>query len=126
MSINKLNSAIEKSEKYLEALKMVKEVTDMEAKNVYDLALQKYILLEGTAPAAQYLNEMGYRTKGAWGDRKYISTDITKMIENESIYDQVNPRILFLALKLRKGSAYSSRMDKLIKISSGYFEKFGN
>lgn len=124
MMVSNLDKAIEKNEKYLQALRMVKEVSEIEARNVYDIAFQKYITLEGTAPAANFLNDNGYRTQGVRGERKYISTDITKMIEDESIHEKVNPKILFLALGLKNSRAYSNRMDKLIKISNKYYQAF--
>lgn len=119
-----INKAIEKSEKYLLALKMLKEVGEVECRNVYELAFQKYIVLEGSAAAAQYLNEKGFRMQGARGERKHISTDITHMLEDEAIHRKVNPRIRFVAVGLKKAKTYSSRMDKLVKISAEYYKVF--
>lgn len=126
MKGNRLESAIEKAENTLKALRMIKSVCELPTNNVYEIAMQQYILLEGTAPAAQYLNEKGYRVPSATGQRKYISTDITHIIEDESIHDQVNPKILYLAKRLRKGKAYSSRADKLLWIMPDYYRQFGD
>lgn len=107
--------------KMIKALQMIEEISEINPQNITELIFQKYAVYEGAVNAADYLNEAGYRVKSARGERKYISKDIIGILEDESNYNQVDKRILFVALGIKKQtSKYKNWLSKIIKLCDEY------
>lgn len=88
-------------DKKIEALQKLKSILQKQPDNMIELIFQLYIRVKKTAVAAEYLNISGYRLPGTNGERKYISTDITAILENENNKELVDPEIYELALKMK-------------------------
>ncbi|AHM56399.1 hypothetical protein EAL2_c11010 [Peptoclostridium acidaminophilum DSM 3953] len=102
----------------IKCLDSVREILEMKPRNLTEEIFLKYIELERTEKVAQYLNEQGYKTKGARDERKYISTDITEILDDESCYMLVDDNIYKLARFMKKRK-YRTWEEKILK----YFEE---
>jgi hypothetical protein len=107
--------------KAIKALQMIEDIGIIEPRNLTERIFQKYAELEGAVKAAEYLNTAGHRVKTTKGERKYISKDVIDLLEDESCYDQVDQRILFVALGIKnQQSRYQNWLSKIMKICDDY------
>lgn len=120
-----LEKVKENRNKTIKSLQMIEEISNIQARNLIELIFQKYAELEGATNTAQYLNDKEYRIDGIKKKRKYISSDIIAVLEDESNYSLVDKRILFVALGIKKQtSRYRNWQNKMINICEEYFESF--
>ena len=78
--IKKHNEKIQKIEKIINILENKSQIKEDD--NFETIVFKKYLELESVRAVANYINELGYRVKtnSYVGERKYIGTDITKII----------------------------------------------
>ncbi len=78
--IKKHNEKIQKIEKIINILENKSQIKEDD--NFETIVFKKYLELESVRAVANYINELGYRVKtnSYIGERKYIGTDITKII----------------------------------------------
>ena len=109
---------VEEVRKKIKYLELARGILEIEPRNLTEEIFVKYIELERTEKVAAHLNENGHRMKSVRGERKYISTDITEVLDKEDNYYRVNERIYNLA-KFMQRRRYRSWEEKVI----GYFEE---
>lgn len=86
--IKKHNEKIQKIEKIINILENKSQIKEDD--NFETIVLKKYLELESVRAVANYINELGYRVKtnSYIGERKYIGTDITKIILSDLDIDK--------------------------------------
>ena len=86
--IKKHNEKIQKIEKIINILENKSQIK--EYYNFETIVFKKYLELESVRAVANYINELGYRVKtnSYIGERKYIGTDITKIILSDLDIDK--------------------------------------
>lgn len=122
--MNKSFSRILDKKKLIKASRMIEEILNIEPSNFNELVFLKYIELENVKNVSDYLNINNYRINTLRGSRKYISTDITMILENTENYYEIDKKILFVALGLKEGGRNFGWINAVIKLSDEYFNKF--
>jgi hypothetical protein len=122
--MNKSFVRILDKKKLIKASRMIEEILNIEPCNLKELIFLKYIELENVKNVADYLNINNYRKNTLSGSRKYISTDITMVLENTGNYHEIDKKILFVTLGLKKYTRYLGWVNAIIKLSDEYFNKF--
>lgn len=123
MNKKTIETTLTNRKKMIKALQMIEEISVIKPSNMTELIFQQYAVYEGAVNAANNINQAGYRIKSDRGERKYISKDIIEALEDESNYSQVDRRILFVALGIKKQtSMYANWLNKIIKICDEYYE----
>ena len=86
--IKKHNEKIQKIEKIINILENKSQIKEDD--NFETIVFKKYLELESVRAVANYINELGYRVKtnSYVGERKYIGTDITKIILSDIEIDK--------------------------------------
>ena len=86
--IKKHNEKIQKIEKIINILENKSQIKEDD--NFETIVFKKYLELESVRAVANYINELGYRVKtnSYIGERKYIGTDITKIILSDIEIDK--------------------------------------
>ena len=86
--IKKHNEKIQKIEKIINILENKSQIKEDD--NFENIVFKKYLELESVRAVANYINELGYRVKtdSYIGERKYIGTDITKIILSDLDIDK--------------------------------------
>ena len=86
--IKKHNEKIQKIEKIINILENKSQIKEDD--NFETIVFKKYLELESVRAVANYTNELGYRVKtnSYIGERKYIGTDITKIILSDIEIDK--------------------------------------
>ena len=86
--IKKHNEKIQKIEKIINILENKSQIKEDD--NFEPIVFKKYLELESVRAVANYINELGYRVKtdSYIGERKYIGTDITKIILSDLDIDK--------------------------------------
>ena len=86
--IKKHNEKIQKIEKIINILENKSQIKEDD--NFETIVFKKYFELESVRAVANYINELGYRVKtnSYIGERKYIGTDITKIILSDIEIDK--------------------------------------
>ena len=86
--IKKHNEKIQKIEKIFNILENKSQIKEDD--NFETIVFKKYLELESVRAVANYINELGYRVKtnSYIGERKYIGTDITKIILSDIEIDK--------------------------------------
>ena len=86
--IKKHNEKIKKIKKVINILENKSQIKEDD--NFETIVFKKYLELESVRAVANYINELGYRVKtdSYIGERKYIGTDITKIILSDIDIDQ--------------------------------------
>lgn len=86
--IKKHNKKIQKIEKIINILENKSQIKEDD--NFETIVFKKYLELESVRAVANYINELGYRVKtnSYIGERKYIGTDITKIILSDIEIDK--------------------------------------
>jgi len=79
---------IEEIDRKVAFLLKLRRVLDRDPESMTELILQKYVQMGKTQDVAQWLNDCGYRISGVRGSRKYISTDITEIIDTAENVDE--------------------------------------
>jgi len=84
----KYNEKIQKIEKIINILENKSQIKEDD--NFETIVFKKYLELESVRAVANYINELGYRVKtnSYIGERKYIGTDITKIILSDLDIDK--------------------------------------
>lgn len=119
---------IHEQERILQTLRILRDIEGISCKSAIDYALQQYIIQEGTAGAMAVLNASGYRTEGRLPgtQRKFVSTDITDMLDDMNAQEGIDPRIQFIASELHKKKGYRIPwLAKLVAVSDEYQKRFG-
>lgn len=104
----KYNNKIEKIEKIINIIEKKSEINDDD--NFETIVFKKYLELENVREVANYINEKGYRIKTSSyiGERKYIGTDITKIIMSDIEIDNDLKEVVKLIQKLN----YENTLEK--------------
>ena len=104
----KYNNKIEKIEKIINIIEKKSEINDDD--NLETIVFKKYLELENVREVANYINEKGYRIKTSSyiGERKYIGTDITKIIMSDIEIDNDLKEVVKLIQKLN----YENTLEK--------------
>lgn len=91
-----------------------------EIENIFKL----YIICEGSVNTAKFLNENGKRLKSTRGSRKYISSDVTKIIMDEENFEIINEMLLHVVrgMSTRK-SRYQKWTNRVIDLCYEYHNK---
>ena len=86
--IKKHNEKIQKIEKIINILENKSQIKEDD--NFETIVFKKYLELESVRAVANYINELGYRVKtnSYIGEKKYIGTDITKIILSDLDIDK--------------------------------------
>ena len=98
--IKKHNEKIQKIEKIINILENKSQI--QEDDNFETIVFKKYLELESVRAVANYINELGYRVKtnSYIGERKYIGTDITKIILSDLDIDKELKEVVKLIQEL--------------------------
>ena len=98
--IKKHNEKIQKIEKIINILENKSQIKEDD--NFETIVFKKYLELESVRAVANYINELGYRVKtnSYIGDRKYIGTDITKIILSDLDIDKELKEVVKLIQEL--------------------------
>ena len=100
MIIKKHNEKIQKIEKIINILENKSQIKEDD--NFETIVFKKYLELESVRAVANYINELGYRVKtnSYIGERKYIGTDITKIILSDLDIDKELKEVVKLIQEL--------------------------
>ena len=98
--IKKHNEKIQKIEKIINILENKSQIKEDD--NFETIVFKKYLELESVRAVANYINELGYRVKtnSYIGERKYIGTDITKIILSDLDIDKELKEVVKLIQEL--------------------------
>ena len=98
--IKKNNEKIKKIEKIINILENKSQIKEDD--NFETIVFKKYLELESVRAVANYINELGYRVKtnSYVGERKYIGTDITKIILSDLDIDKELKEVVKLIQEL--------------------------
>lgn len=98
--IKKNNEKIQKIEKIINILESKSQIKEDD--NFETIVFKKYLELESVRAVANYINELGYRVKtnSYIGERKYIGTDITKIILSDLDIDKELKEVVKLIQEL--------------------------
>lgn len=98
--IKKHNEKIQKIEKIINILENKSQIKEDD--NFETIVFKKYLELESVRAVANYINELGYRVKtnSYIGERKYIGTDITKIILSDIEIDKELKEVVKLIQEL--------------------------
>lgn len=98
--IKKHNEKIQKIEKTINILENKSQIKEDD--NFETIVFKKYLELESVRAVANYINELGYRVKtdSYIGERKYIGTDITKIILSDIDIDKELKEVVKLIQEL--------------------------
>lgn len=98
--IKKHNEKIQKIEKIINILENKSQIKEDD--NFETIVFKKYLELESVRAVANYINELGYRVKtnSYVGERKYIGTDITKIILSDIEIDKELKEVVKLIQEL--------------------------
>lgn len=98
--IKKHNEKIQKIEKIINILENKSAIKEDD--NFETIVFKKYLELESVRAVANYINKLGYRVKtnSYVGERKYIGTDITKIILSDIEIDKELKEIVKLIQEL--------------------------
>lgn len=98
--IKKHNEKIQKIEKIINILENKSQIKEDD--NFETIVFKKYLELESVRAVANYINELGYRVKtnSYIGERKYIGTDITKIILSDLDIDKDLKEVVKLVQEL--------------------------
>ncbi|MFR3369373.1 MAG: hypothetical protein ACLTRP_03050 [Clostridioides difficile] len=98
--IKKHNEKIKKIKKVINILENKSQIKEDD--NFETIVFKKYLELESVRAVANYINELGYRVKtdSYIGERKYIGTDITKIILSDIDIDQELKEVVKLIQEL--------------------------
>ena len=98
--IKKHNKKIQKIEKIINILENKSQIKEDD--NFETIVFKKYLELESVRAVANYINELGYRVKtnSYIGERKYIGTDITKIILSDLDIDKELKEVVKLIQEL--------------------------
>lgn len=98
--IKKHNEKIQKIEKIINILENKSQIKEDD--NFETIVFKKYLELESVRSVANYINELGYRVKtdSYIGERKYIGTDITKIILSDIDIDKELKEVVKLIQEL--------------------------
>ena len=96
-------------DKKIEILQKLKAILGLEPKNFIEEIFLKYIELGKTVLVANYVNELGYRVPTEAGSRKYISTDITDILEDTQSKEIVREEIYNLTINMKKSKKLLDR-----------------
>ena len=98
--IKKNNEKIQKIEKIINILENKSQIKEDD--NFETIVFKKYLELESVRAVANYINELGYRVKtnSYIGERKYIGTDITKIILSDLDIDKELKEVVKLIQEL--------------------------
>lgn len=96
----KYKEKIQKIEKIINILESKSQIKEED--NFETIVLKKYLELESVRAVANYINELGYRVKtdSYIGERKYIGTDITKIILSDTESDKELKEVVNLIQKI--------------------------
>ena len=96
----KYNEKIQKIEKTINILENKSQIKEDD--NFETIVFKKYLELESVRAVANYINELGYRVKtnSYVGERKYIGTDITKIILSDIEIDKELKEVVKLIQEL--------------------------
>ena len=96
----KYNEKIQKIEKTINILESKSQIKEDD--NFETIVFKKYLELESVRAVANYINELGYRVKtdSYIGERKYIGTDITKIILSDIEIDKELKEVVKLIQEL--------------------------
>lgn len=100
---------MEEIEKILDAIDKYSEIKKDDS--FENIVFKKYLQLENVKSVAKYLNDEGYRIKtySYKGERKYIGTDVTKIILNK--YAKVDDQLKDVVRLIQKRN-YESTLKK--------------
>lgn len=98
--IKKHNEKIQKIEKIINIIENKSQIKEDD--NFETIVFKKYLELESVRSVANYINELGYRVKtdSYIGERKYIGTDITKIILSDIDIDKELKEVVKLIQEL--------------------------
>ena len=96
----KYNEKIQKIEKTINILENKSQIKEDD--NFETIVFKKYLELESVRAVANYINELGYRVKtdSYIAERKYIGTDITKIILSDIEIDKELKEVVKLIQEL--------------------------
>lgn len=96
----KYNEKIQKIEEIINILENKSQIKEDD--NFETIVFKKYLELESVRAVANYINELGYRVKtdSYIGERKYIGTDITKIILSDIDIDKELKEVVKLIQEL--------------------------
>ena len=112
---NEIEMLISEKELSIKALKWILCLLKKESKNFEELVFQKYIETARVSDVASILNESGYRTAGAIGERKYTSNDVTEILYREECKLCVDSMLYEVAIYLNV-SKYKTWEDKIVYV----------
>ena len=107
--ISKHKRKMEEIEKILDTIDKYSEIKKDDS--FENIVFKKYLQLENVKSVAKYLNDEGYRIKtySYKGERKYIGTDVTRIILNK--YAKVDDQLKDVVRLIQKRN-YESTLKK--------------
>lgn len=85
----------------------LKDVLSREPVNETEAIFLKYIELRRTSDVAIWINSLGFRIKSARGERLWISTDVTELLDDPEAVELVDNQIYCLAKRMQKSGRLS-------------------
>ena len=84
-----------------------------------------YLESGGAVNAAALLNDEGYRKEGKNGSRRYVSSDITSIIQENANNNEIDPAIRYIASEMvKRKNGYVTFIDLPIRIAGEAVERF--
>lgn len=115
MEVSALRLDLEKHHHYVKSIKEIARLTERTPENETEMICQVFLNCQGAAKGADYLNRNGYRIKTNRGQRKYISKDITAVLDDPDTIHVVDKDLFALCMMVhRKGKRYSTWTDRLV------------
>lgn len=88
-------------EDHVEFYHRLKGVLSREPVNETEAVFLKYIELRRTSDVAAWINSLGSRVKSARGERLWISTDVTELLDDPAAVELVDNQIYCLAKRMQ-------------------------
>jgi len=85
----------------------LKGILSREPVNETEAVFLKYIELRRTSDVAAWINSLGSRVKSARGERLWISTDVTELLDDPAALELVDNQIYCLAKRMQKSGRLS-------------------
>lgn len=96
----------------IEFLVRLKSILTKEPKNDTEAIFLKYVEVKRTAKVADHLNKSGARKESPRGERLWISTDVTVVLDDPASVEMVDPEVYDLVKKMQKSRRLNAKSFK--------------
>lgn len=115
MAFSPLRIELEKHRHYVKSIEEILRMTETVPQNKTEMICQVFLKCQGAAKGAEFLNDDGHRVETDRGSRKYISKDITAILDDPDTIHLVNRNLYEMCMMVhKKGKRYSTWTDRLV------------